>query len=183
MLEHIAANENFRGASVLDLGCGYGDLLLGSAFAGAVDITGVDQNLYCLDIARRKIAKLMPTGVRFRFLFMDIDIRSVLGNSLSWYDIAFCTSVLPYLENREMVLSFLSARSSTTFVEMQYYGDGPGPADIKNDNDMRDMLCKHWSEVEKIGETRTGRTPPTRSIWKCSVGVDSWLRPPHPNAQ
>lgn len=174
MWEIISEHENFLGATVLDLGCGYGDLLLGACHAGASRVIGVDENADTINIARAKIIKYSPPGVRFDFYLRDINNRSHIA-PLPRPDIALCTSVLPYIENREMLLSYLSTRATTTFVEMQYFGDGPGPSDIKNDDDMEVWLKNHWYIVDKIGETYTGRTPAYRSIWSCHSGRKEWL--------
>ncbi len=171
---------SFVGTSVLDLGCGYGDLLLASVRVGATRVIGLDGDGRVLNIASEKLARYASDNVEWAFNKMDIDDRKELS-TLQYYDIAFCTSVLPYLKNRDMLLSFLNCRSTISFVEMQYYGDGPGPKDIKTDGDMRRLLLKHFGDVKKIGQTYTGRTPPHRSIWKCSTTEGAWPeKAPHP---
>jgi SAM-dependent methyltransferase len=180
MFEIIEKSAKFFGADVLDVGCGYGDLLMAAGQTGARSITGVDFDRRSLSMCYTKVLKYAPEELEWVFHYMDISDRNDLG-MLGAYDIAFCTSVLPYLDSsdRAMLLSFLATRAHVTFVEMQYFGDGPGPIGIVDDTDMLGMLVKHWVHVEKIGRTYTGRVPAHRSIWKC-WSVNEWERKPHP---
>ena len=177
MFNAIRDNVDLVGAEVLDLGCGYGDLAVFSLANGASQVTIVDKNPEMVLMSEAKIIRKAPKGIRWESLVLDIDDRSELA-VLKYYNVAYCTSVLPYLENKDMVLSFLAARSEVSVIEMQYYGDGPGPANIKNDDDMSVWLRQFWASVEKIGQSYTGRTPAYRSIWKCDTGRDIWQNPP-----
>lgn len=179
IFEAIAKTVNLVGADVLDLGCGYGDLATLSLSAGARHATIVDKSPEMILVAQEKIIQNAPNDITWESLVLDLDDRSQLA-ALKHYHVGYCTSVLSYLQNRDMVLSFLAARVETAIIEMQYYGDGPGPVKIKNNADMLAWLLSFWANVEKIGYTYTGRTPAHRSIWKCDTGVDGWqqsLRP------
>jgi SAM-dependent methyltransferase len=181
IFEAINRTVNLVGADVLDLGCGYGDLAVFSLINGARHVTIVDKNVDMVLAAQEKIIQNAPDSVTWESLVVDIDDRSQLS-ALKYYHVGYCTSVLPYLQNRAMLLSFLAFRVETAIIEMQYYGDGPGPVGIQNDDDMLVWLLGFWADVEKIGQTYTGRSPAHRSIWKCSGGdgVSGWqknLRP------
>lgn len=179
MFGAIKANVNLFGAEVLDLGCGYGDLALMSLLNGARHVTIVDKDPQVILIAQDKIIKNAPEGLTWESIVLDIDDRSELA-SLRYFHVAYCTSVLPYLRNKDMVLSFLAKTAAESIIEMQYYGDGPGPANIRNDEDMKAWLTDFWPYVAKIGQSYTGRKPAFRSIWKCAIGGSGWqdeLRP------
>ena len=170
----LSSGINFNGASILDLGCGYGDLLLMATHHGATRVVGVDTNKENLGICHQKMLKYAPAGTEWELLPFDMDNRSDLAN-LGYYDIAFCTSVLPYLDNMSMALSFMATRARSSFVEMQYHGDGPGLSSVQSDDDMEKLLRKHWTKVRKIGETFTGRQPHShRSIWQCTIKDSIW---------
>ncbi|GAH13988.1 unnamed protein product, partial [marine sediment metagenome] len=156
MFQAIRKNINLVGADVLDLGCGYGDLVVFSLSNGARHATIVDKDVKAVLTAEQKIAQRAPEGITWESLLLDIDDRSQLA-ALKYYHVAFCTSVLPYLTNKDMVLSFLAARAETSVIEMQYYGDGPGPASIRDDTGMKSWLMTYWESVEKIGHSYTGR--------------------------
>lgn len=173
IFDAINRNVNLVGADVLDLGCGYGDLAIFSLVSGARHVTFVDKSPDMTSMTEAKIIARAPSGTTWESLVLDIDDRSQLA-ALKYYHVAYCTSVLPYLANKDMVLSFLAARTQTSIIEMQYYGDGPGPPEIKNDEDMLAWLSRFWVCVEKIGQTYTGRSPEHRSIWKCDTGVNGW---------
>jgi SAM-dependent methyltransferase len=173
MFTAIRQHVEFTGADVLDLGCGYGDLAAFSVANGARHVTIVDKDPKMVLMAEQKILKRVADGVTWETLVLDLDDRSQLA-SLQYYHVAFCTSVLPYLKNRDMLLSFLAARVRTSVIEMQYHGDGPGPEEIKSDDDMFAWLTKYWEDVTKIGQSFTGRVPAYRSIWKCERGYEGW---------
>ena len=179
MFEAIRKNVNLVSADILDLGCGYGDLGTYSATHGARHVTFVDKDESVILISRAKIIQKAPKGLTWQALVLDIDDRHQLA-SLGYYHVAYCTSVLPYLKNRDMVLGFMASRAETSVIEMQYYGDGPGPESIRDDDDMGMWLENFWASVEAIGKSYTGRTPAFRTLWKCTNGGEEWqekLRP------
>lgn len=173
MFSAIRQNIDLLGADVLDLGCGYGDLVTFSLINGARVVTFVDKDPAMVIMTEEKIVTRVLGEVTWESLVLDIDDRSELA-TLGYYHVAYCTSVLPYLRNRDMVLSFLATRAQTSVIEMQYFGDGPGPKEIKDDTDMAGWLGTFWESVVKIGQSFTGRKPAYRSIWKCERGYEGW---------
>lgn len=161
MWEHISEHVDFMGAKVLDVGCGYGDLLTYAAEAGAVYVVGIDKDEYSLDITREKLEE---TGVKFKLHNRDINNRW----DLFGFDIVICTSVLPYVGNMDKIALRLAAAGRRAIIEMQYYGDGPGPIAIASDHEMEMWLRNYWRNVKAIGTSFTGRTPPVRSLWLCT---------------
>ena len=109
IFEALARTVNLVGADVLDLGCGYGDLAVFSLISGARHVTIVDSNPEMVLMAQEKIVRNAPDAITWETLVLDIDDRSQL-DALKYYHFGYCTSVLPYLQNRAMLLSFLAFR-------------------------------------------------------------------------
>lgn len=145
---------DFKNATVLDAGCGYGDFLIRSLMAGAGVVWGVDNDQGIVNYVRDKVG---PLPIELYCGDMEI----MLTNPIR-FDIILCLSVLPYVDT-EMMLGLIAERSKTAVIECQYEGDGPG--DIKNDAEMRHMLQKFWKKPIKIGQTVVKEGRFTRSIW------------------
>ena len=155
--EALSAVMDFNGKTVLDVGCGYGDLLLFAKDAGAT-VTGVDNNIEQA-IATRKRGLLVACS----------DICQYLDQCRVYYDVAFCFSVLPYVD-ADAVLSKLARSADTTFIEAQLCGDGPGT--FYNEEELRGTLLEHWDSVTRIGETKVEIRDTIRAIWMCERGKE-----------
>jgi len=166
MFEQISKVVDFRDKTVVDLGCGFGDLILAAAKSGAKAVVGIDSDKGNLATCTSKVLRHAPKDAKASFYALNLDVEDNLV-ALGEFDIAFCTSVLPYLYHREELLTYMSRHCITSIIEMQYFGDGPGPVEIMNDDDMKEWLSKFWVSVTKIGETHTGRNPAYRSLWMC----------------
>lgn len=179
-----ATGVEFNGAQIFDLGCGYGDLLLLSLQSGATHAFGIDIDEQNIEICQKKLSRYAPVGCGWTFLTINVDLPANLErlSSIGYTtDIAYCISVLPYIHNRGVILDFLSDTSDEVFIEMQYYGDGPGIPEIKNDEDMFALLSQYFSSVKNIGKTYTGRSGvPHRTLWMCDnnkrIDVGSLIR-------
>lgn len=155
LTEHI----NFNGKTLIDIGCGYGDLLKTAYEAGST-VYGVDKDISLINKLQKYITE------NFYLVCHDIDYLEDNQELPEHVDILTCFSVLPYLQYPDKVLRYFRQLSDITIIECQYSGDGPGFASIKNDNDMVDWLSSIWDNVEKIGQTEVvGRG--YRSIWLC----------------
>ena len=157
----IEQSAEFEGKTVLDLGCGHGDMLWRAGAAGAKDVLGVDSDeRICLDL-RESSADVD------NFSVLQYDINRL--DSFLHSDIIFCFSVLPYLIDPDNTLHWIRGHSDMAFLEIQYAGDGPGFDHIHNDDDMRLWLEKiGCQKIEAIGRTHTRIRPAWRTIWKCS---------------
>jgi len=147
---------DFKGKSVVDLGCGYGDMLLRAHSAGASPIIGIDKDI--------RIAKERVEGK---------DIELIEGCLYEWlkssddiYDIMVCFSVLPYMKSMSRVLHRMWLRSRPALIECQYQGDGPGV--VEDDVEMYRHLYRFWPEVYRIGESEVKIRGTTRTIWLCN---------------
>jgi len=82
------------GGSVLDLGCGYGELA--RFFAGRTNYVGVDSNGSYIEEAKRRYAE-----TEAKFIVGDIGDSEVLG--LGPFDLVFLTGVLHHLSSSQVM--------------------------------------------------------------------------------
>ena len=155
----------FVGADVVDLGCGYGDLIQHSIWAGAQFVMGVDSDPNAINVSSKKAEGIL--GKQGIVMFELIPIEEFIKTSQSYYDIGFCTSVLPYVENPSAVLGWMKEYVGISIIECQYAGDGPGFEGVRDDRDMGLWLEGFWEFAHKIGETDTEIRAASRSIWIC----------------
>ena len=155
--EALSAVMGFSGKRVLDVGCGHGDLLVFAKRAGAT-VTGVDSNIEVARLARER-----------GLIVACVDICQYLDRYREHYDIAFCFSVLPYVD-ADAVLHRLSRVADTVFIEAQLCGDGPGT--FYNEEELRGTLLEYWDSVERIGETKVEIRDTIRAIWMCERGKE-----------
>jgi SAM-dependent methyltransferase len=145
---------DFDGKDVLDIGCGRGDLMLYAQNAGAY-VIGVDNN-------RETVAKTIERGVSV--ILSDLELY--LKSTVTYYDVAFCFSVLPYV-NMDRTLFGLWNIADVTFIECQLEGDGPGKL---TEQALRNKLLVFWNKVTKIGFTVVEGRNTIRPIWMCEKG-------------
>jgi SAM-dependent methyltransferase len=164
---HISKAVDFTDKTVLDMGCGRGDIAMRAWCAGAERVFGIDKNKIEISDAKIRSGRLMIARAHIHFLPKDID--EIDDKWPGHHDIVICTSVLPYLDDPDKALRYMCDYSDAAIIECQYKGDGPGFENIKNDKDMRDWLDKFdWKEIDKIGSTKLESRDASRSIWKCN---------------
>jgi len=161
---------NFAGKKVMDLGCGWGDILLNCWADGASTLVGVEYDPDNKRYLDDKISKYLSANPHIKgtieTLSTNIDDIDLSDNPP---DIAICFSILPYLDDYLDLLDKLYEDVAITLIECQYGGDGPGIMHIKNDADMKAILQGiGWSKVEAIGKTLVVGRNKYRTIWKCT---------------
>lgn len=172
----ISQRVDFRSKRVIDLGCGTGDFLWRPVIAGAKTVMGGDIDLYKPPCKYWWITK---TEVLVALTFLDInsairgDFEEVI-NGL--FDIAFCFSVLPYLDDVPATLKWMSSNFPLCLIECQYAGDGPGLPNIGADKGMMQLLFSNgFDSAIPLGRTypedRTfsNGEPVYRTIWLCET--------------
>lgn len=157
--EIIRQHIDFKGKSVIDLGCGNAEILIECAKNGA-QCTGVEKNP---DIIKKLSSYILPDVT-----IHNADLKRWEKVVTNQFDIAICFSVLPYLDNPSDLLKWMQAHSEISLIECQYAGDGPGLDYIENDTDMENWLrLVGWQSVENIGKTEIRGRNKYRTIWMC----------------
>jgi len=166
------ASDALKNVDIVDLGIGYGDFMIKALRHGANYVQGIEKNPDNIHTAINRLRRAGIGAERYRIYEADLskksDVNWVFSRS---FDAGICTSVLPYLGiYADDLLRAMSVYCGLSIIECQYCGDGPGPAEIKGDEDMSHWLEEHWKSVQKIGSTDLDIRPASRSIWLCSAG-------------
>jgi SAM-dependent methyltransferase len=170
--EIISKHVDFKGKTVLDLGCGYADLLWRVNVAGARQCLGID-NDRTLTVKNRRIS-IDSFGVEQRVLFLTVDIMSLVEGEyalgLPTPDVILCFSALPYLDDILGTLKWIHNHSCIALIECQLSGDGPGPEWLMSDDNMYELLhLAGWRENPpvNIGTTYIPDRDKHRTVWMC----------------
>ena len=165
--KQVLKKQKFQKKTVIDIGCGPGDFMRLALGAGAKHVYGVDSDFVMAIEAWSQLKAAGFTSDQVSISSGSIEDMMARENAMI-FDVAICFSALPYFKSMEDVLKWMMNNSVVSLIECQYYGDGPGPANISDDGDMKDLLEKTgWDKVEKIGETDVVIRPAKRSIWRC----------------
>lgn len=158
----ISDSVDFEGKSVLDLGCGGGDMLIYSYYAGAEKIKGIDEDDRIISDTRHRIDSTIPNSE----IILSIDDIETM--KIRDYDIILCFSVLPYLSKPEKMLEKIRNHSKVALIECQYAGDGFGFEEINNNRTMLSWLLQiGWNRVTNLGYTDVRIRNAKRTIWRC----------------
>lgn len=167
MWEIIQKRVSFADKTVLDVGCGRADLLVRAWCAGAQVVYGIDNSPISLQDARMRTWPLVKEGAHI--FFMQKNLEHWSDRWPGHHNIIICTSVLPYLVDRDRILKRIKRDSDIAIIECQYKGDGPGLENIKNDDQMRKWLGEfEWDSVERMGKTDIVSRDMKRTLWKCT---------------
>lgn len=160
----ISQKVDFRKKSVIDLGCGHGEMLWRAYVAGAEKVYGIDKRSASWDDLHD--AK--------RIFISSADINDMISGD--WFiephkncNIAFCFSVIPYLDKPLDALHWMADNFELCLLEIQY---DPEPYNIgpKDDAEMFSLLRNNGFDiVMNIGRTRVEIRDTYRTIWACSA--------------
>lgn len=153
----ISEQVDFKDKTVLDLGCGKGDILLQALDAGA-SAAGVDSD-------KSNLKYIWYIHPELAVIEDDIEILGIIPPT----DIIICFSVLPYLKNPEHMLEWINLHSVIAFIECQYAGDGPGFSFLTDNEAMKEWLLAagQFEKVQPIGHTFVEGRNKNRFIWMC----------------
>lgn len=153
----ISEQVDFQGKTVLDLGCGKGDILFRACDAGATTL-GIDMD-------QNNVKHILDIRPEINVGVGDIEFMP----AWPWIDIIICFSVLPYLKYPERLLEWINRKSKVAFIECQYSGDGPGFAFLTDNDAMREWLLAagQFEKVQPIGHTFVEGRNKNRFIWMC----------------
>jgi len=163
--EIIKGEIDVKGKIVLDLGCGYGDMVGAMIDAGALYVTGVEGDANICQIATSNTAR--------DFIFYNpIECRSIEAftsrfSAANW-NIIVCFSVLPYIQDQGGLLEWIAEHCETALLEIQLEGDGPGI--IQSEAQLQAVLEIYFDMAEPIGKTLVPYRNMYRTIWKCTRG-------------
>jgi hypothetical protein len=151
----ISQYIDFENKSVIDLGCGWGDLLRFADCNGARVCIGVDKKKH-----------------NTKTWFINADLEEWINSdseraARTVYDVALCFSVLPYLIDWSAIFQWMSKHATVSFIECQYADDGPGKSWLKDDSHMRVLLRPFWNDIKPIGHTIVKDRNAKRTIWMC----------------
>jgi len=158
---YVSGALHFYKTRVVDFGFGYGDMLLCALDNGADSIVGFEKDRKVYDIACQKI----PVAHQVELFNEDFEKQEELPSA----DIAFCFSVLPYLEDPKFFLRVLSHTYDTSVIECQYEGDGPGFLGIKDDFEMRDLLVSCGFYLPYVIGKTLAKEKYWRTVWLCHM--------------
>jgi len=167
---HASEQSPLDGLEIIDLGSGYGDFMELALKAGARMVHGVDKNVTNLELVDTRLMKAGILPYRYKLLQVDLNSKreKVLLYQRGWH-VAFCFSILPYMDFPDDLLYMMAANTGLAFIECQYDQDGPGFSHIKNDDDMYRWLGRYWQSVRAIGKTDVQIRPAYRTIWMCGL--------------
>lgn len=158
---------DFRNKSVTDLGYGSGVFLHRAYIAGARTVLGIDncQKDYRIDSIKVQHTKHGTKEVG-RITTRFGNLNDML---LEWKaDIGLCFSVLPYLDDPQNFVNWMSNQFAVSMIECQYKGDGPGFSFIKDTSDMKYWLKNSFDNVTLIGNSYVVSKDLYRDIWMCT---------------
>lgn len=162
----ISQRVDFRGKSVIDLGCGHGEMLWRAYIAGAKNVTGFDIN-------HSNMPDYLSTFYPDEFHFVSGNLNTIINGAYPWYDlddIAICFSVLPYLDNPFEFATWMAKTFSECLIEVQYYPEPYNIGDnIRSDKDMYYWLGEcGFATVIPLGKTDIEIRSTFRTIWYCT---------------
>lgn len=159
--EIISRHVDFKGKTVLDLGCGKGDILFRVFDAGA-QIIGIDKD-------EKNIEYIRSCCSEIEVIKDDLHDLPVLSVSDAQQDVIICFSVLPYLLGAGYTLRWINEHSAIALIECQYAGDGPGFHFLWGNGEMESWLLEvgQFEKVKVIGHTFVAGRNKNRFIWMC----------------
>ncbi len=174
MFDIISSHVSFKDATVLDLGCGYGDMCSYALVAGARKVVGVDQNPEMIKTTTERCS-----SESFHGLVGTVESRSMFdlaSQVIGWktFNIGYFFSVFPYLNTPIQTLTMMRTMCDVCFVEAQYVGDGPGTIldtgamEYLLSGDGEDSPSVGFWEAKMIGFTVVKGRDTKREIWLCS---------------
>lgn len=152
----ISQEVDFRKKVVLDLGCGTGDFLWRVHIAGAEYVWGIDEDTY------------FEGSEEYNIGFDQTSIEELIQYRVPPpANIAFCFSVLPYVDDIPVTLQWMAKTFELCLIEAQYDPE-PYNVGVASDVGMAQLLVNNgFSDVKPIGKTYVDIRDTHRTIWSC----------------
>lgn len=175
VLGALGADRNLtlplKGKSFLDLGSFQGDFVALAAAEGMV-ATGVDQGRFRTGEDSIVIGQKLWADFPFGTIYLQHD-NIISVPVWSEWDVVMMFSTWPYIVNDYGwnracdVLKAIIERNEVLFFETQLYGDGPGPEELKTDDDVTALLFNEGAtSVKNLGMFPVTNRPASRTIWE-----------------
>jgi len=161
----ISRLVDFRNKTVMDLGYGGGDFIYKAHIAGASKVTGIDlsSGTKSVEVNVQHTKYGVKSAGTIETIKGDLNLMKT-----EWAaDISFCFSVLPYLDDPQNFVNWMSNQFKLSVIECQYKGDGPGFGFIKDTADMKYWLKNSFDNVTLIGNSYVVSRDTYRDIWMC----------------
>jgi len=182
VLHALGADTNFtlplKGKTFLDLGCFQGDFVALAAAEG-MDARGIDQGGFRSGENSIKIGAELWHDFPFgKMTLLKTDIVTITQNVKKHthgeiFDVVMMFSTWPYIvrdfgwDIATETLAVIIERNVVLFFETQLAGDGPGPAALKTDDDVAQLLHSLGaSTVNAIATYPVTGRPANRTVWE-----------------
>lgn len=161
----IAAETDFRGKSVLDLGCATGYFSFKAIEAGASYVLGVDHDPKAIVVCQAAIKAFKVKNAEF--------VQKTAFIPEEPFDVAFALSVLNWTgqEFAEQFLSWSSKNVPLLWLEIQLKGDGRRGADwLTSDAQIAQWATdvSLYRKVDAVGQTQGPHRGKLRTLWRCT---------------
>lgn len=110
--ERIRKNVDFRGKSMLELGCNMGLLSIHAKLSGAIRCLGIDSDADSLQAARLA-SRAFGTDVEYRHV--NLDGSASWEEELKGFDIVSALSVVHWIRDKERAWSFISKHKEVIY--------------------------------------------------------------------
>jgi hypothetical protein len=164
----ISQQVNFKKKSVIDLGCGHGEMLWRAYVAGAETVWGVDGKKGLL----KRLGRVYTDYTKKHIQASPLDLNNhddLYLISHQDINIAMCFSVLPYLDDIPATLQWMADNFELCLIEAQYEPE-PYNIGVKNDEEMFSFLRDNGFEIAvNLGKTYVEIRDTHRTIWACSA--------------
>ena len=161
----IKAETNFRGKSVLDLGCATGFFSFKAEQAGASYVLGVDHDPKAIAVCQVVVEAFKVKNAEFLCKSAHIPGEP--------FDVAFALSVLNWTgrEFAERFLMWSSKNVPLLWLEIQLKGDGRRGANwLTSDAQIARWVTdvSLYRSVDDIGQTQGPHRGKLRTLWRCT---------------
>lgn len=160
-----------KGKTFLDLGCFQGDFCALAASEG-MHALGIDQGGFRTGENSIENARKLWDG--FPFGTVSFLQRNIISVDVTYHaDVVMMFSTWSYIVQdfgqlvAENLLKEIIAQAGVFFFENQLAGDGPGPAFLREDKDIRAMMFRLGAAtVNVIGTFPVTGRPASRTVWE-----------------
>lgn len=133
--------NDFKGKTVLDIGCWGGQMMLEAKKWGASDVLGVEIDRDAIKLGRELGLEIMRDDIENPFLWRNI----------KKFDVGLCLAILGNMKDKVAVLSKISSKVDVLYVE------GHGRQHLFSKADWMDLFLRYtdFKTIEYLGDVET----------------------------